>query len=53
MKFYLVDGTFKEGMPKGPAFQEALKAHHAYWAPHMQARCCFPAPRPAAPDCWF
>lgn len=24
-------------MPKGPAFQEALKAHHAYWAPHMQA----------------
>lgn len=37
MKFYLVDGTFKEGMPKGSAFQEALKAHHAYWAPHMQA----------------
>ena len=37
MKFYLVNGTFREDMPKGPAFQEALKAHHAYWAPHMQA----------------
>lgn len=37
MKFYLINGTFAPDMPKGPAFKEALDAHHAYWAPYMQA----------------
>lgn len=37
MKFYFLNGTFKEDYPKGPAFKEALDAHHAYWRPFMEA----------------
>lgn len=37
MKFYLINGSFTENHPTGPAFKEALDAHHAYWAPFMQA----------------
>lgn len=37
MAFYLINGTFKKDMPQGIAFKEALEAHHAYWAPFMQA----------------
>ncbi|MDO4732891.1 MAG: YciI family protein [Bacillota bacterium] len=36
MKFYLINGSFRPDMPQGPAFKEALEAHHAYWAPYMQ-----------------
>ena len=36
MKYYLIDGTFCENRPQGPAFKEALDAHHAYWAPFIQ-----------------
>ena len=37
MKFYFLNGTFKENKPAGLAFKEALEAHHAYWAPKIQA----------------
>lgn len=30
MKYYLFDGTFNENRPQGPAFKEALDAHHKY-----------------------
>ena len=30
MKYYVLDGTFKEGRPEGPAFKAVLDAHHAY-----------------------
>ena len=36
MKYYLIDGAFCENRPQGPAFKEALEAHHAYWAPFIQ-----------------
>lgn len=36
MKFYLLNGTFCENKPQGPAFFEALNAHHAYWAEYEQ-----------------
>ena len=36
MKTYLIDGTFCENRPQGPAFKEALDAHHAHWAPYIQ-----------------
>ncbi len=37
MKFYFLNGTFKENKPTGLAFKEALEAHHAYWGPYMKA----------------
>ena len=46
MKFYFINGTFKN-VPQGPAFGEALQAHHAYWAPFMQAgKVLFAGPKP-------
>ena len=30
MKYFVVNGTFKEGRPEGPAFKAALDAHHAH-----------------------
>ena len=30
MKYFVLDGKFKEDRPQGPAFKEALDAHHAY-----------------------
>ena len=32
MKYFILNGTFKEGRPEGPAFKAALDAHHAYTA---------------------
>ena len=47
MNFYFVNGVFKN-VPKGPAFAEALQAHHAYWAPFMQeGKVLFSGPKPA------
>lgn len=36
MKFFFLNGTFKDNIPQGPAFKEILDAHHAYWAPYMK-----------------
>lgn len=33
MKYYILNGTFREDRPQGPAFKEALEAHHAYLDP--------------------
>lgn len=33
MKYYFFEGTFKPDHPTGPAFKEALDAHHAYLKP--------------------
>lgn len=30
MKYFILDGTFKDGRPEGPAFKAALDAHHEY-----------------------
>lgn len=30
MKLYILEGSFVEGHPTGPAFKEALEAHHKY-----------------------
>lgn len=30
MKYYILEGSFVENHPVGPAFQEALKGHHQY-----------------------
>ncbi len=30
MKYYILNGTFRPDRPQGPAFREALEAHHAY-----------------------
>ena len=30
METYLLEGFFLEGRPTGPAFQDALAAHHQY-----------------------
>ena len=32
METYLLEGFFLEGRPTGPAFQDALAAHHQYIA---------------------
>ena len=32
MKFYIIDGTYSENCPQGPAFKEILDAHHSYWS---------------------
>ena len=36
MKYFILNGTFKEGRPEGPAFKAALDAHHAYTAKFLQ-----------------
>ena len=36
MKYFIVNGTFKEGRPEGPAFKAALDAHHAYFAQFIE-----------------
>ena len=33
MKYYILNGTFRPDRPEGPAFKEALDAHHAYLNP--------------------
>lgn len=37
MHYYILEGTFKENHPVGPAFKAALDAHHAYLAPYFQS----------------
>ena len=36
MKYFILNSTFKEGRPEGPAFKAALDAHHAYTAKYLQ-----------------
>ena len=36
MKYFILNGTFKEGRPEGPAFKAALDAHHAYTAEYIK-----------------
>ena len=36
MKYFILNGTFKEGHPEGPAFKAALDAHHAYTAEYIK-----------------
>lgn len=31
MRYFLLDGTFKEDRPQGADFKAALDAHHVYW----------------------
>lgn len=33
MKYFILNGTFRPDRPEGPAFKEALGAHHAYLDP--------------------
>ena len=35
MKYFILNGTFKEGRPEGPAFKAALDAHVAYTAEYI------------------
>lgn len=37
METYLLEGFFLEGRPTGPAFQDALAAHHQYIAQQVAA----------------
>ena len=37
METYLLEGFFLEGRPTGPAFQDALAAHHQYTAQQVAA----------------
>ena len=36
MKYFILNGTFKEGRPGGPVFKAALDAHHAYTAEYIK-----------------
>lgn len=36
MKYFLLNGTPCENSPKGPAFKDALDAHHAYWDEYVK-----------------
>jgi len=46
VNYYILEGSFREGRPEGPAFQEALKAHHAYLAGGFQSgRILFSGPK--------
>ena len=52
METYLLEGFFLEGRPTGPAFQDALAAHHQYIAQQVAAGSVLlagpvpPGPRP-------
>ena len=35
MKYYILNGSFREDRPEGPAFKAALDAHHAYLEPFV------------------
>ena len=50
METYLLEGFFLEGRPTGPAFQDALAAHHQYIAQQgPQGPSCWQAPCPRTP----
>lgn len=58
METYLLEGFFLEGRPTGPAFQDALAAHHQYIAQQVAAGSVLlarpPCPRtpPGAASWW-
>lgn len=37
MHYYILEGTFKENHPTGPAFKSALDAHHAYLKSYFES----------------
>ena len=37
MKYYFLEGTFKEGRPEGLEFKKALDAHHTYLKPFFDS----------------
>ena len=37
MKYYFLEGTFKEGRPEGLDFKKALDTHHTYLKPFLKA----------------
>ena len=37
MKYYFLEGTFKEGRPEGLEFKKALDAHHTYLKPFFES----------------
>ena len=52
METYLLEGLFLEGRPTGPAFQDALAAHHQYIAQQVGAGSVLlagPVPQDPAP----
>ena len=58
LETYLLEGFFLEGRPTGPAFQDALAAHHQYIAQQVAAgsvllgRPRAPGPRPGRHPGW-
>lgn len=48
MKYFILNSTFRPDRPEGPAFKEALDAHHAYLDPIVaEGKVLFSGPKPA------
>lgn len=51
MRTYLLEGWFQPGRPTGPAFQQALAAHHQYIGQQVaQGRVLLAGPIPEDPQ---
>jgi len=37
MKYYILEGNMKPGIPQGPEFKTILDAHHAFMVPYFEA----------------